>query len=192
MADASVVLDNVLCFLLARYGKTAIKPLKDAVFDFYSFEDICRAKDNVLRAVESWKSEINLPHIPLRREGELRASKSLDDIVTVLHCLDENLKLKCLPKYVADSPDSMPSLRIYDGDLLTLMAAFDKLKERMNSAQATLSAILQTVNTTKDMLITPHVNNPLCDTVPGHGQSVINSISIAHSGTNPGWRSGGR
>jgi len=62
----------------------------------------------VLCAVESWESDMNLPiHFPLRREGKLRASKSLDDIVTVLYCLDENLKLKSLPKYVADSPDSM-------------------------------------------------------------------------------------
>ena len=93
MADTLVVLDNVLCFLLARYGKTAIKQLKAAVLDFYSTEDICCAKENVLCAVESLKSEINLPHIPLRRDGELRASKSLDDIVTVLTILDENLSL---------------------------------------------------------------------------------------------------
>ena len=32
-------------FLLARYGKTAIKQLKDVVLDFYTAEDICRAKD---------------------------------------------------------------------------------------------------------------------------------------------------
>lgn len=94
MADVVVVLDNVLCFLLAQYRKTTTKQLKDVVLDFYSTEDICRAKDTVLRDTESWKSEVNLPHIPLRREGELRASKSLDDIFTVLTCLDENLKLK--------------------------------------------------------------------------------------------------
>ena len=52
--------------------------------------------ENVLRAVESWKSEAHLPHIPLKREGELCASKSLDDTVTVLNCLDDNLKLKYL------------------------------------------------------------------------------------------------
>jgi len=57
------------------------------------------------RTSDSWKSELNLPHILSRCEGELRASKSLNDIVTVLTCLDENLKLKCLLKYVADSPD---------------------------------------------------------------------------------------
>ena len=99
-----------------------------------------------------------MPHISLRRDGELRAAKSLDDIFTVLTCLDEKLKQKCLPKYVSDSPDSMPSIRIYDGDLLTLMVAFDKLKERMCSAETALSAILQAVNTTKDMLTRPSVH----------------------------------
>lgn len=188
MADVVVVLDNVLCFLLARYGKTTTKQLKDVVLDFYSTEDICRAKDTVLRDTESWKSEVNLPHIPLRREGELRASKSLDDIFTVLTCLDENLKLKYLPKYAADSPDSMPSIRVYDGDLWTLMAAFDKLKDRMTSTEVALSAILEAVNVTKDMLITPSVQSasksvtrsrpptfiqPVIDSV--RGQSDINN-----------------
>jgi len=156
--DVAVVLDNVLCFLVARYGNTVVKRLKDAVLDFYTVEDICRAKENILHAVESLEFELNLPHIPLRRDGELRAAKSLDDIFTVLTCLDENLKLKCLPKYVSDSPDSMPSIRIYDGDLQTLMAAFDKLKERMCKAEVAMSAILQAVNMTKDMLSAPSVH----------------------------------
>ena len=115
-ADVTVVLDNVLCFLVARYGKTAIKRLKDAILDFYAVEDICCAKENMLHAVDSLKSELNLPHIPLRRDGELRAAKSLDDIFVILTSLDENLKLSCLPKYVSDSPDSMPSIRILWGN----------------------------------------------------------------------------
>jgi len=49
MADAAVVLDNVLCFLLARYSNTAIKQLKSVVLDFYSVEYICCAKENILQ-----------------------------------------------------------------------------------------------------------------------------------------------
>jgi len=63
---------------------------------------------------------INLPHISLRRDGDQRNEKSVNDIVTVLTCLDEYLQLSSLPKYVAVSPDAMPSMRIYDGDLLYL------------------------------------------------------------------------
>jgi len=54
MADAAVVLDNVLCFLLTRYSNTAIKQSKSIVLDFYSVEYICRAKENTLHAIESW------------------------------------------------------------------------------------------------------------------------------------------
>ena len=95
----------------------------------------------------------------MRRDGEQRASKTLDDIVTIMSCLDEKLKLSCLPKFVAESPDSMPSLRVYDGNLWTLMAAFDKLKEHMFATEATLAAILQAVNSSRDMVLTRPVRD---------------------------------
>jgi len=75
----AVIVDNVLCFLIARVGNSNIKLLKSAVLDFYSYEDICRAKNHLIQATENMKSDIRLPHIPMRREGELRAAKSLDD-----------------------------------------------------------------------------------------------------------------
>jgi len=50
-------------------------------------------------------------------------------------CLDESLNLKCLTKYVAESPDDIPSMRVYGGDLATLMVTFDKLKDRMSDSE---------------------------------------------------------
>jgi len=38
--------------------------------------------------------------------------------------------MNSLPTYVAESPDTMPCMRLYDGDLRPLMLAFDKLSER--------------------------------------------------------------
>ena len=94
MADDRVVVDNVLCFLIARFGKTGNKQLKSATLDFYSFEDLYQAKQHLLSDIEQWKSDINLPHIPLRRDGEQRSVKSLDDIFLIITCLDEHLTLK--------------------------------------------------------------------------------------------------
>ena len=135
MADRQVVVDNVLCFLISRFSKYGInnKQLKSAILDFYTFDDLYLAKQHLLSAVEQWKADINLPvpHIAVRREGEQRNVKSLDDIITIITCLDENLKLDCLPKYVAESPDVMPSMRIYDNDLLPLTSAIDNLMGRM-------------------------------------------------------------
>ena len=52
--------------------------------------------------------------------------------------------------YVATSPDTMPSTRIYDGNLLTLMLVLDKLKGWMGDNESTLYAILKAVNMTSD------------------------------------------
>ena len=118
-------------FLISRFSKYGNKQLKSAILDFYTFDDIYLAKQHLLSAVEQWKADINLPHIAVRREGEQRNVKSLDDIITIITCLDENLKLDYLPKYVAESPDVMPSMRIYDSDLIPLTSAIDNLMGRM-------------------------------------------------------------
>ena len=98
--------------------------------------------------MEIWKPELTLPHIPLRRDGDQRAGKTVDDIITVLtylSYLDKKLKLKCLPRYAADSPDAMPSIRLYDGDLQSLKTVLDKLNDRMDKSEAALVAILKEI-----------------------------------------------
>ena len=105
MAAASLVLCSPLCFLIAKFKHSAAKPLKSAVCDFYCVEDLAEAKRVLLRDIDNIRLEINLPHIPARREGDNRATRIVDDIFVILSCLDENLKLDCLPKYVSDSPD---------------------------------------------------------------------------------------
>ena len=136
------------------YGKTASQQLRQVILDFYQFEDIYAAKKHLLHAVDSWKSDIRLPHIPTRREGEQRSAKSLDDIFTVITSFDESLKLTDLPKFVSESPDCMPSVRLCDGDLQTLTVSFEKLRDRLTNTEAMLAAILKAANTSRDMLFT--------------------------------------
>jgi len=101
MAASSLVLCSPLCFLLSKYRHSAVKHLKSAISDFYSVGDLDSAKRTLLHDVDSIKHEINLQHIPERR-GQNRADRTVDDIFVILSCLDENLKLDCLPKYVSD------------------------------------------------------------------------------------------
>ena len=82
----------------------------------------------------------------------------------------------------------MPSIRIYDGDLLSLMAGFDKLKERMSAAEAVLTTILQAVDTMKDLLLplSVHVHSVSADTlqkqpVSSHPQSKLDNVSHVRS-----------
>jgi len=74
------------------------------------------------KAVNNIKSDIHLAHTLLRREGELRASKTVDDILIIFTRFDESLKMSKLPRYVVKSPDIMPRMRLCDGDLRPLMS----------------------------------------------------------------------
>ena len=77
MADSVYVLCNPLCFLLHRYGRDAVKPLKRVLLDFYNVADLAAAKNQVLEDVKRMNKSVNIPHVPDRREGELRSVRLL-------------------------------------------------------------------------------------------------------------------
>jgi len=141
MADDTLVLSNPLCFLSCRFGKSAVKHLKSALLDFYSVEDLADTKKLLISDVNRLSLSSLLPHVPDRRESELRAAHIVNDIVMIITVLDENNKLKLLPKYVADSPDSMPSTRLYDSDLCTLMRKLENIDRHVVEIAPELSAI---------------------------------------------------
>jgi len=145
MAGAALVLCNPLCFLVHRLGKSAVKCLKSSVLDFFSVEELSDAKQRLLQDVANLKLDLNVPHIPERRDGESRAVRVVDDIFTMLTFLDENLRLNLLPKYVAEGPDSMPSTRLYEGDLATVMNLMGKIDGRLEEFGTRLAAILNDV-----------------------------------------------
>jgi len=99
----------------------------------------------LLRDIDNIRLEIYLPHIPARQEGDNRVTRIVDDILVILSCLDENLKLDCLPKYVSDNPDTMPSVPLYEGDLEVLIKAIEKIKSRMDEFRSQLTAIASEV-----------------------------------------------
>ena len=105
------VLCEPLCFLVNRFGKTQAKLLKTVIFDFYKPEDITGAKCQLLNDATQLMTTDSLPHIPNRRDRDTRIMLEIDDMFVILNCLDEKKKLNCLPRYVAESPDNMPSAR---------------------------------------------------------------------------------
>ena len=98
-------------FLSCRFGKSAVTCLKSAILDFYSVEELIDAKIQLLQDAKSLQSVDTKPHVPDRRDGELRSVKIVDDIFIVFTYL---LRLTDLPKYVAEGPDSMPSIRLME------------------------------------------------------------------------------
>ena len=53
MAEQSVIVNNVLCFLLHKCVKTAVKQLKAVLVDFYSVKVLSRAEEVSLNHIAS-------------------------------------------------------------------------------------------------------------------------------------------
>jgi len=117
MAVGSVIVCNALCFLRHKFGNTNGKLLKSALMGYYDGEVLSHAKCQLLKDISVMKSSAKFPHVPQWRDGENRLAREVDDILTIFICLDENKLVDQLQRYVADGPDSMPPLRLYEGDL---------------------------------------------------------------------------
>jgi len=152
MAESQLVLSNALCFLLSRFGRMSVQQLTSVTSEFYKAEELIAAKERLIDDVNHLDPAVTLPHIPTRREGEARITRILDDIFTILTVVDENLRLKSLPKYVAESVDSMPALRLFDGDLAMLMDLLDKMNTRLSECGSSVAAMFSELLSLKEQV----------------------------------------
>jgi len=125
-AARPVVLCNMLCFAVSMYGKTAVKLLKSSLTDFYSVEVLADAKKQLTEDIDELNLSTKWPSVPLRRDGDGRIEREVNDIVLLLTFVDERKLLDKLQTYVCDDPDDIPSLRLYSGELNVIMR---KLKD---------------------------------------------------------------
>ena len=152
MADSGkLVLCGPLCFLVKKYSKSLSEMLKNTLVDFYDPDDISKAKQQLLNDFNLVKERVDTEvidqHIPVHHEGEDRAQREVDDIFNIMDLLCEKDLLSMLPTYVSDGPDSMPSTRLYDGDLGVLMASFERMENRIAILSSTLTGISRVVYT---------------------------------------------
>ena len=147
MADTKYVVSNVLCYLANKYGMCDSKSLRDIVSDFYDSEELSRAKTQLTEDIQSVvSSSLSVPHIPTRRDGDNKAVRIVDDILTLITFADENLVMSALPSYVADNPDRLPSARLYEGDMALLVGLVKKLEGRVDQVDVQLAAIVRAVH----------------------------------------------
>ena len=115
------------------------------ILDFYGVDELCEAKRQLMSDVISLNLDIDLPHIPERRDGDSKAVRIVDDLFTAITFLDENLKISDLPCYAADSPDAMPSPRLYEGDLSILMKVIEKMQNEIKELNIAMAAVAKDI-----------------------------------------------
>jgi hypothetical protein len=70
-----------------------------------------------------------------------RTIRELDDIFDILDRLDERQLLRKLPRYVTDSRDNVPSVKLKDGDFRYILTKMDKMEAIIHGLQAAVNSI---------------------------------------------------
>jgi len=141
MADESFVLCDALCFIVNKYGKVHDTTLKSVLTDFYDVECLSKAKLRLMEDIDKLCLSTKRPHVAQRRDGDGRLAKEVGDILVLLQFVDEHKLNSNLPTYVASSPDTMPSLRLYDGDMKMIVKLLQDMRDNLFDYGSVVAAI---------------------------------------------------
>jgi len=147
MADRQIVLSDVLCFTVNKFVNNDVKTIKAALSDFYTVDDLHVAKMRLVDDVDKLtvSTSVKHPHIPHRRDGDDRLRREVDDLMSIVSFVDEQKLFSQLPRYVSGSPDNMPSLRLYQGDMDIIMKLLHNLEHKVEEFGSALAAITRDV-----------------------------------------------
>lgn len=177
MADRQLVLCDLLCFLVNKFGKVESNVLKSVILDFYMPVDIMQAKDRLYEELLSLSVD-NLIPITGKHVGEAGAAREFDDILTLLQFANDKKYFEKLPRYVAGSPDSMPS-----STQLHLVSRLNNLEEKFSGV---CDAILCEVYGLRQSLSRPGGGSSVaCERAPRQPAGTrgdINKQPSSHSG----------
>jgi len=180
---AALVLCNPLCFLLSKYDKLPSKVLKSALNDIYDPVAISNAKKQLLEDMKTANFMEKLPNVPERRGGEMRTVNEIDDIFVLITFMDERKLFDSLPVYVADNPDNMPSMRLFEGDLKILMSLLEKMNDKLSAHGSAIAAIVSDLHSLQSKHVssvnTANVHRP--STYQGVNNDTGGSTLVAHA-----------
>jgi len=118
-------------------------------------EEITTAKTQLLDDIRNIETDVKVPHISARREGEQRTLHEVDDIITLLNFLDTHKLLDKLPCYVCDKPDDLPSTHLSEGDLKFVFSFMEKMNARLDAFGVQMAAIARDVHALQWMQTKP-------------------------------------
>ena len=109
MADASVVVNELLCFIKSYFGKVPKIQLTTVIAGFYEQEEIVNAKTLLFNFAES-KND-NVLRLRPRKAGNNKRRLDVEDIYGLCEFLDIEKKTKFLVTWRGISRGSQPFIR---------------------------------------------------------------------------------
>ena len=122
-----LIVNDLLCYAIKKLGRSACRPLKGTIVDFYEPSDISHSKELLLEHCDLiLDKSVKIPR--RRKESVGRVTAEIDDIFNILTNLDENNLLNKLPMFVSTDPDKMPSIKLSEGDMGAVFLKLSKLE----------------------------------------------------------------
>jgi len=132
------VVSEVLCFLSNNFELPASQ-LKPVIVSFYEDDELCNAKELLLKAVQRAIADVGsdpkMPRLP-RRQGEHK--QTVDDLLKLLMTADERNLKTVLPCYSACNPSRIPSVNAESISVITMAKKIDALEQGMKSVEQLL------------------------------------------------------
>ena len=140
---AAICISEFMCFVMNNFGKTPLKNIKDIVVNFYEAEEIVAAKELLHQEL----TKLSLDGLPrlLRRQGDNRSVRDMDDIMAYITRADEGGMLSSLPVFVAAKLDRLPTTKPSEMDLYALVCRMARLEEAVASHDTVMKQLPKSV-----------------------------------------------
>lgn len=142
-ADRPVVICPPLCFLFSKLNKLSNNKIIDILCEYYEPDAILRAKKLLGEAVKELNADNTLPQLRARRDTDVRsrARKDAADIEILVSALDRRGLLDQLPIFVIDNTDSVPTVKLEEGDMRYFVLKINRMEEAILTLQGTINKL---------------------------------------------------
>ena len=106
------MVNEMLCYLLNKYGNLTSTHLKQVTLDFYKPRDITKAKEVLSKVLEDCNLD-KVPRFPTRRRDSNRdprcvSSIEYDDIMHMISIMDERQVMDRIPSILVRDVSNLP------------------------------------------------------------------------------------
>jgi len=130
--ERDIVISEVLCFVSNNYDKIITSDMKPIIVNFYSDDELCRAKDILLKAVTKALDDVGraseLPRIP-KRVGEHKIKHNAEDLLKLFTIADEQKLL--MPHFVASDLLRIPFVDAGSMNMVSMIQKLDSFERRL-------------------------------------------------------------
>lgn len=147
MANTSVVVNEVLCFIRKNFDRMTVSQIKPVLISFYKEDELVAAKEILLKALSAATDDSNidleLPRMP-KRQGENKMKLTADDLLKLTTIIDERSMWSTIPRFVAEDLDRIPFINAESMSVVhmaRMMEIFEKrlvcIENRINTQELT-------------------------------------------------------